>query len=440
MEREKGASLMGFMPSADLNETQGFFEVDDNTTSSLPPIGKKIGTFKTTFMIFRSFVGIGVLSLPKVAQTFGILGALIIMPVFAYLILYVIDLMIVLGDDLSFSGENTEDLIIISGNRKYIKAFSVLNNFNMYTSVITGCVISVIFLNWAVCNLEMDDFCENKTNLHLVAILISVPFGFITQMSMYAYSSLFSAFIIMISLIAILIYNIGLIDKAGVAKTANLGINFNHFAQFFGITCFSIEGISLIFPIRSSMKRPREFRKLFHWTAGMVIAVYLVFMAVGALALGSNLNDVILFQYGSEFTLMYYLGSLYSIGIIVSYPINSHPLALSIFTSDYGKRLFGEGRECSSMHMSAMRCFILFSAVIVSYTGINILDFMDLSGSLLNMMLGFVFPIIFYLTYYWRKLKIGRVMWLISLAGLCLILSTWSFIDAIVRIATSNKK
>lgn len=442
MQREKVPSILSVksQQSSYLDETQAFFEVDNYTECNLPPMGKRIGSGKTIFMIFRSFVGIGVLSLPKVAQTFGITGALVVMPIFAFLILYVIDLMIILGDDLAFKGENTEDLLTISGNQKYIKAFSLLNNLNMYSSVICGCVMSVTFLNWAVCNMHLEHFCDNKTNLHLIATLISVPFGFITHMSMYAYGSFFSAMMITVSLVAILTYNIGMIQEMGISQTANIGIHMDYFAQFFGITCFSIEGISLIFPIRSSMKRPYDFRRLFHWTAAVVIAIYLVFMSVAALALGSSLKDVILFQYGSEFKSMYYLGTLYSIGIIISYPINCHPLSLSIFSSDIGRKIFGHGKENSNKHMITMRCAILLSAVLISYSGINLLDFMDLTGSLFNMTLGFIFPIIFYLNFYWRKIKLPKVLLLLSLAAVCLVLSTWSFIDAIVRIIASKKE
>ena len=96
--------------------------------------------------------------------------------------------------------------------------------------------------------------------------------------------------------------------------------------------------------------------------------------------------------------------------------------------------MFGEGKEKSYFYMTVLRCTILSSAVGISYTGISIIDFMDLSGSLFNMLLGFVFPIVFYMTYNWRKLKAKKILWLLALCIGCLVLSIWSFIDALIGV------
>ena len=38
--------------------------------------------------------------------------------------------------------------------------------------------------------------------------------------------------------------------------------NWSHFPEFFGIACFSLEGVGLIFPIRGSLKKPSSFKKV----------------------------------------------------------------------------------------------------------------------------------------------------------------------------------
>lgn len=53
--------------------------------------------------------------------------------------------------------------------------------------------------------------------------------------------------------------------------------------EFFGVACFSIEGIGLIFPIRSTMSNYQSFRPVFHITASIVVFWYFIFGATGAL-------------------------------------------------------------------------------------------------------------------------------------------------------------
>lgn len=84
----------------------------------------------------------------------------------------------------------------------------------------------------------------------------------------------------------ILGYQVGQLMSTGINSSVNW-FKPLRLGEFFGVACFSIEGIGLIFPIRSTMSNYQSFRPVFHTTASIVVFWYFVFGATGALV-GSN--------------------------------------------------------------------------------------------------------------------------------------------------------
>lgn len=66
--------------------------------------GGEVGTFGTVVMVFRSFVGIGVLAMPYAMYKLGWLASSILLPLFGVMMLYCIDLLIRVANDLRFTG------------------------------------------------------------------------------------------------------------------------------------------------------------------------------------------------------------------------------------------------------------------------------------------------------------------------------------------------
>lgn len=67
-------------------------------------LSKKVSTQKAVLLVFRSLVGIGILTIPKQIHEIGIVGAAILYPVIAVLVLYSLDLMIKTADDIDYQG------------------------------------------------------------------------------------------------------------------------------------------------------------------------------------------------------------------------------------------------------------------------------------------------------------------------------------------------
>lgn len=64
----------------------------------------KIPNWKAAFMIFRSFVGIGILSIPHSVQAFGINGSAVFFLIFTAMFLYVLDLVLRIATDIGYNG------------------------------------------------------------------------------------------------------------------------------------------------------------------------------------------------------------------------------------------------------------------------------------------------------------------------------------------------
>jgi Transmembrane amino acid transporter protein len=80
-------------------------------------------------------------------------------------------------------------------------------------------------------------------------------------------------------------------------KIADKGFN-HHFntldlfnaGRFFGVVCFSIEGIGLMLPIRSTLKTASTFRFLFNSVSSLIISFYLLYGVACVYAYGDKLQ------------------------------------------------------------------------------------------------------------------------------------------------------
>jgi len=78
------------------------FEPEPSVIENLGKVTKGLGTGKAIFLIFRSLVGIGILTMPHQINEFGIVASLIFYPTIAVMVLYALDCMVRTADDLEY--------------------------------------------------------------------------------------------------------------------------------------------------------------------------------------------------------------------------------------------------------------------------------------------------------------------------------------------------
>lgn len=172
--------------------------IDDSEDLSSVPAQNKVPTLQAVFMIFRSIVGIGVLTMPHAVQHFGVYGALIFFPIFGVAVLYVLDLVLRMAEDVGYNGNSIERLIELTENKKYLRTFSIINNWMMISAGIANCIFAVNFLGWAACDFNWG-ICGDKVWLHVIALAFSLPFCLIQKMNFFAVTSMIATIIIAIT-------------------------------------------------------------------------------------------------------------------------------------------------------------------------------------------------------------------------------------------------
>lgn len=97
------------MQNLEMDLTSSNVDKLDTTTEAQISILEGIGSIsrglsnkKAMFLVFRSLVGVGILTMPHQINEIGIYGALIVFPMIGVLILYSLDLMVKTADDLKY--------------------------------------------------------------------------------------------------------------------------------------------------------------------------------------------------------------------------------------------------------------------------------------------------------------------------------------------------
>jgi len=80
-------------------------EVEKSVLEELATVTKGLSQKKAMFLVFRSLVGVGILTMPHQINEIGIMGALILYPVIGCMVLYALDLMVKTADDLQYYGQ-----------------------------------------------------------------------------------------------------------------------------------------------------------------------------------------------------------------------------------------------------------------------------------------------------------------------------------------------
>lgn len=367
-----------------------------------------IGNFKTGFLIFRSLVGIGILFFPDATQKFGIFSTTIFLPLFSIIILYALDLLLRIAEDLNFIGGNIEDLIIGSGNEQWLTAFAVINHWMNLSGAVANCIFAGQFLDWASCNYGISTFCKNKYTSSILGLCISLPLALFPKMEQFAYSSIIASIVLLVTIFSIIGWFSVDISQGGADPSTKM-FSLSGIGTFFGVASFAMEGLGLIFPIRSTMQQKKDFRLIFHLTSAAVITLYMIFGILGSLALGNKLPDIVLFYFKKDNPVFYYLAFAYAVGIFLLLPMSIFPVALSFMESRLGNIILGSESFTQEWKSTLVRCFLCIFCFLFAMIGLNILDFISITGSLFNSFIAFVFPVIFYLNYFGQQGKVTRI-------------------------------
>lgn len=228
------------------------------------------------FNTFRSFVAIGVLTLPYGVKMVGPVLAFFMLLFIGFLVAITTHFLLEIADDSKFKGSNYE----ILGKLMWGKAgHRFIISLLFLTSIVTfmgGILFSVDFLTFAFCSHNIEKLCGSKNLFLLLSMLSSFMISFVESLRPFGYISIFSTFFILIAFVTITIQNMIFVVQTNQDLTDRLSyFNFKGFFSFFGLAFYTAEGIGLTIPLRATFKDNQGFIKVFYATFTFILWVYI---------------------------------------------------------------------------------------------------------------------------------------------------------------------
>jgi proton-coupled amino acid transporter len=348
-------------------------------------------TTKTFFTLIKAFIGTGIMFLPKAFRNGGILFSSITLIVLSLVncgcFRLLLDCRQIYGGGYGELGE----AIIGPRFRSLVLASIAISQLGF---VCAGLIFTAenlyAFLDAVTANhRELMFSVPSLIALQLVAL---VPLALIRNISKLGPAALLADVFILIGIVYIWYYDIAALSQHGMDSTVKL-FNPKDFTLTIGSGIFTFEGIGLILPIQSSMKRPEHFPGLLYL---VMFIITIIFTSVGALCyatFGEDTKIQVISNFPQDSPLVNAVQFLYSIAVLAGDPVQLFPAARIIETSIFGERATGKKSIAIKWKKNALRTFIAGVCVGVSILGASDLDkFVALIGSFACVPLVYIYP------------------------------------------------
>ncbi|KAF8927178.1 neutral amino acid transporter [Haplosporangium gracile] len=345
---------------------------------------------KAVFLLLKSFVGTGIMFLPKAFNNGGILFSSVFLVAIAAISLF------------SF-------LLLVESRQVVPASFGDIGGHlygpAMRLSVLFAIAISQIgfvcaYMSFVATNLEalarnVLDASEMYPSyvFVLIQLVVFIPLALIRNIARLSFTAVIADIFICFGLVYMYYFDIFTLATNGLSDVVLF--NPKDFALFVGTAVFTFEGIGLIIPITESMREPEKFPKVL---TGVMIGITVLFTSLGALSyatFGSKTQTVILLNLPQQSHLVQSVQGLYSIAIMLSIPLQLFP-AIRIMENGLFTRS-GKYNMLVKWQKNFFRILSLFAcAAIAIWAGEDLDKFVSVVGSVACIPLAYIFPAMFH--------------------------------------------
>lgn len=355
--------------------------------SGRAPIGRN-SPLGAASMLLKSFVGTGVLFLPKAYLNGGMLFSNLVLLFVAALSYYCFILLV-----------NTRSKVEASfgdmGGILYGKWLRVLILSSVALSQIGFVAAYIVFTseNLQAFILAVSD-CRSWIDIKfmvLMQLIIFLPLSLIRDISALSLTAYIADFFILLGLIYLYYYDFFTIAaNHGVADIVNF--NSQNWSLFIGTAIFTFEGVGLILPIQESMRQPSKFPPVL---AAVMVIITVVFVSMGALsyaAFGSSTKTVVLLNLPQDDKFVNAVQFLYSLAILLSTPLQLFP-AIRIMENAFFTRS-GKNNPRIKIGKNVFRFCLVMVCALIAWGGAGDLDkFVAVIGTFCCLPLVYVYPV-----------------------------------------------
>ena len=339
-------------------------------------------------LLLKSFVGTGVLFLPKAYLNGGMLFSNLVLLFVAALSYYCFVLLVNTRLRVEGSFGDIGGILYGPGMRRVILTSIVVSQIGFVAAYIVFTSENLQAFIHAVSH------CKTLIPIKFLILMqmaIFLPFSLLRDITKLGFTALIADLFILIGLLYLYYYDIFTIVKQhGVADIVNF--NPNDWTLFIGTAIFTFEGIGLIIPIQESMKNPKKFPPVL----GLVmIIISVVFISMGALsyaAYGSKTETVVILNLPQDSKLVNGVQFLYSLAILLSTPLQIFP-AIRITENELFTKS-GKYNPYIKWQKNIFRFFVVVLCAGIAWFGANDLDkFVSLVGSFACVPLVYIYPV-----------------------------------------------
>lgn len=346
------------------------------------------GMMQSFFTLLKAFVGTGIMFLPKAFNNGGIVFSSITMLMVATLSMLAFHLLLQCRTQY---GGGYGDLGKAIGGPKFRSLILASIGISQIGFVCAGIVfVAENLYSFLEAVLKGSSPLPIKAIIALQLIVL-IPLSFIRNISKLGPVALLADVFILIGLTYIYYFDIATLAKEGVSKTVQL-FNPQDYTLTIGAAIFTFEGIGLILPIQSSMKKPQAFEWLL---AAVMIIITLIFTSVGVLCyatFGSDTHIEIISNYPQDSKLVNAVQFLYSIAVLAGTPVQLYPALRIIEGKVFGRRS-GKKDVMTKWKKNAFRTAVVLVCGGISILGSSNLDrFVSLIGSFACVPLVYIYP------------------------------------------------
>lgn len=393
-------NLYGSFAGEDLAESEDEIAIEEAEEPERRPLLRRrrspprpregdASNLKSFFTLLKAFVGTGILFLPKAFRNGGLLFSSITLVIVSVVTAICFHLLLQCRRKYGGSYGEIGERIAGPGLRSLILGSITISQLGF---VCTGIIFTAENLH-SFLKAVMTSVPQLLSTNGLIGwqLLILIPLAFIRRISKLGPVALLADIFILIGLTYIYYYDIRSIAQNGLEPTVEL-FNPKAFTLTIGSAIFTFEGIGLILPIQSSMKRPDQFDHLLYVVMAIITVV---FTSVGALSystFGSQTRTEIISNFPQTDKFVNAVQFLYSLAILVGTPVQLFP-ALRIMEGKLFGHRSGKRDPMTKWRKNIFRILVVIFCGVVSAVGVGDLDkFVSLIGSFACVPLVYIYP------------------------------------------------
>lgn len=307
------------------------FSSDDVAASS-----KGASVRKTVFTILKSFIGSGILFLPKAFQhggmLFSIVGLFISAGLSTFCMLRLTDCSNAIMRTTGGSGVSYGLL----GERSFGKWGRFAVNVSLVLSQLGFCCSYLIFVEKNVGDIiaqvfhTTDSVASFSWTLILLQIPLYTPLTWVRRIEYFAITNLIADVLILFGLVYIIGYSVEKLEAAPPRSATWENFNQKSWALFLGTAVYCFEGIGLILPIYDAMdtKIKHKFPKIIALTILFLVVLFSLFAGTVYAAFGDKTQSVVTLNLpnasvsGATMTVQL----TYSLALVLTYPLMLYPV------------------------------------------------------------------------------------------------------------------